>query len=262
MISANETIVLIPTYNEAKNIGGMIDQIFAVDPNLSVMILDDASPDGTAAVVEAKQSKYPNLSLLKRTMDKGFARSYIDGFRQVQKNKRYNLLITMDADFSHEPKEIPYLIAAVNHGADVVVGSRYASGQAFPDIVWWRRVLSRVANKYVQFILRIPVTDCTSGYIALRTSLLPTLEVKRICTEGYGFLFGLKYELSQQGAKIAEHPVRWPDRHQGKSKMTVKRIHESALLPWRIRLRKGGITQRISTYAEAPLDKSEPITRN
>lgn len=235
MIGAHEVIVLIPTYNESQNIGRIIDQIFAIDPALSVMILDDSSPDGTAAVVEARQLKYPHLSLLTRTTNKGFARSYIDGFRQVQKSKRYNLLVTMDADFSHEPKEIPHLLAAINKGADMVVGSRYASGQAFPDIVWWRRVLSLLANKYVRSILRIPVTDCTSGFIALRTSFLQTLDFERICTDGYGFLFGLKYEAAHMGASIAEHAVRWPNRHQGKSKMTLRRVFESAVLPWKIR---------------------------
>lgn len=235
MITSGDTIILIPTYNEAANIGLTIDQVFAVDPNLSVMVLDDASPDGTARIVEEKQKQYPNLLLVKRTQDRGFARSYIDGFQRVQTAKRWTVLITMDADFSHEPREIPFLLKAMNAGADAVVGSRYAQGQRFPDITLWRRFLSRLANTYVQKILHLPVTDCTSGFIALKVSLLPNLNLDRIRTDGYGFLFGLKYQLSHLGARIAEHPVRWPNRHQGKSKMTLKRVIESALLPWKIR---------------------------
>src|SRR3989338_1173969 len=238
MITADRTIVLIPTYNEVENIGITIDQVFAVDPHLSIMVLDDASPDGTAAAVEAKQKMYPLLRLIRRTKDKGFARSYIDGFMRVRRENMHDLIITMDADFSHEPREIPALISAMNAGADMVVGSRYVAKQRFTGVTLWRRGLSRLANRYVQSILRIPVTDCTSGFIAFRTMLIERLTLDSICTDGYGFLFGLKYQSAHVGARIAEHPVRWPDRHLGASKMTLKRILESTMLPWKIRFER------------------------
>ncbi|MGH9856706.1 MAG: glycosyltransferase, partial [Acidobacteriota bacterium] len=172
MLTSSETIILIPTYNEAENIGQIIDRVFAIDPELSVMVLDDSSPDGTAKIVRGKMSGNSHLHVIERTGDKGFARSYIDGFQRVAEDKRFALIITMDADFSHEPKEIPAMLSAINRRADMVVGSRYAAGQTFPHISLWRRILSRIANRYVQFILHVPVTDCTSGFIAFRTSLI------------------------------------------------------------------------------------------
>lgn len=235
MMTADRTVILIPTYNEAENILLTLEQIQAVDPRFHVLVLDDNSPDGTAEVVREFEKQHPHVSVLVRTANKGFAQSYLEGFERVCADTHYDAVITMDADFSHEPKELPALIALLAHGNDFVIGSRYAQRRSFPHISLWRRVMSTVANLYVRTILGLPVRDCTSGFIALRTNALRQLILKKVHTEGYGFLFQLKYRAYRKGFRVAEHSVSWPDRHQGSSKMNFKRIFESLLLPWKIR---------------------------
>lgn len=235
MITADRTIILIPTYNEAANIGLTLERVVQVDTRFHVLVLDDNSPDGTADVVREFQKKNPNISVLVRTSNRGFAQSYVDGFKRVSAGNDYDAVITMDADFSHEPKELPALVQLLNDGAEVAIGSRYATRQSFPHISLWRRIMSRFANGYVRTVLGLPITDCTAGFIAMRTSALRQLSMENVRTEGYGFLFQLKYRAYTSGLRLAEHPVAWPERHQGSSKMNLKRIFESFLLPWKIK---------------------------
>ncbi len=235
MITPERTIILIPTYNEAENIGLTLKQIHAVDSRFNVLVLDDNSPDGTADVVQQFHAEHPSVSVLVRTSNRGFAQSYVDGFERVSAGKIYDAVITMDADFSHEPKELPALLQLLNNGAEVAIGSRYAKRQSFPHISLWRRIMSRFANAYVRTVLGLPITDCTAGFIAMRISALRKLNMKNVRTEGYGFLFQLKYRAYKSGLRLAEHPVAWPERHQGSSKMNLKRIFESFLLPWKIK---------------------------
>lgn len=228
-------IVLIPTYNEAKNIRQIIERTFQVDPSLAILVIDDNSPDGTAQIVKTMQAKFPSLNVLVRIQDRGFAKSYLDGFRHVLTSSQYDTVITMDADFSHDPQEIPFLLHLLNRGADVALGSRHASGHRFPGISLWRQWLSRFAQLYVQTILGLGVRDCTTGYIAIPVPVLKTLDLSRFRSDGYGFLFELKYKITKQGFTLREHPVRWPQRHQGESKMSKKIILDSVLLPWKIK---------------------------
>lgn len=229
------TIILIPTYNEAENVGLIIKAVFEVDPTFHVLVIDDRSPDGTAKVVQEKQTQFPHLDLLLRTTNPGFAQSYLDAFERVSWEKKYDVIITLDADFSHDPKEIPAMLDMLHGGADVVAGSRYVKPRSFRGIPIWRRILSRCANMYVRLILNLTLTDCTSGFIAMRRDALEKLDLSGIRTEGYGFLFELKYRAHRAGLRLVEHSVAWPDRHLGSSKMSLKRIFESARLPWRIR---------------------------
>lgn len=238
MLIAERTVVLIPTYNEAENIGSIVDEIFRIDPALSVLVIDDHSPDGTARIVQERMALHPRLFLLERTADRGFANSYRDGFRRVLADSRYVVLVMMDADFSHEPKELPALLALLEADADVAIGSRHARGGRFPGIALWRRILSRHANRYVRWVLRLPTTDSTAGYIAMRVSALQRVPLAHLRSEGYGFLFELKYRLFRSGARMREHPVAWPNRHQGVSKMNAKIMRESLFLPWKIRFSK------------------------
>lgn len=232
---AARTIIFIPTYNEAENVGLIVKAVFEVDPTFHVLVIDDNSPDGTAKVVREKQKQFPNLDLLVRTANPGFAQSYLDAFGRVLREKKYGVIITLDADFSHDPKEIPAMLDMIHGGADVVAGSRYVKPRSFRGIPIWRQILSRCANTYVRLILNLPLTDCTSGFIAMRREALEKLDLSGIRTEGYGFLFELKYRAHQAGLRLVEHSVAWPDRHLGSSKMSLKRIFESARLPWKIR---------------------------
>lgn len=235
MYSLSDVIVLIPTYNERENIGLTLDQIVNVSGDIRVLVIDDNSPDGTANIVQKKMKEYPNMELFLRTEDKGFAKAYIAGFRKALADESAKVVVMMDADFSHDPEEIPKMLMKLNEGADVVTGSRYAVRQEFRDITMWRRLLSRFANFYVQTVLGLPLSDCTSGFVMMRQEVLQKLSFEGVRTEGYGFLFQLKYRAWKAEFKIVEHPVRWPERHQGKSKMTLKRMLESARLPWLIR---------------------------
>lgn len=235
MYQLKDVMILIPTYNERENIGLTLNRIARASRDVRVTVIDDNSPDSTAQVVRQKAREYPNVELLLRTEDKGFAKAYLAGFREVLQDEPAKVVVMMDADFSHDPEEIPKMLEKLNEGADIVTGSRYAVWQEFKDITLWRRVLSRFANFYVQTVLGLPLTDCTSGFVMMRRGVLRRLPLTDVRTEGYGFLFQLKYRAWKQGMKIIEHPVRWPERHQGKSKMTLKRMLESARLPWLIR---------------------------
>lgn len=230
-----KTLLLIPTYNEAGNIGEILDQIFAVDPSYKVLVIDDSSPDGTAAIVEQRQPRYQSLRLLKRTKDRGFANSYLDGLRLALADGSTDVVMMMDADFSHEPAEIPGLLRTLAGDADVVIGSRYARRMRFPEIALWRQLVSSAANRYVQWVLRLPIADCTAGFLAMRTEALRRLNLDTIRTEGYGFLFELKYRFIRAGCHVVEYPVRWPDRHHGASKMSKAIMWEAFKLPWKIR---------------------------
>jgi dolichol-phosphate mannosyltransferase len=234
----SKAIVLIPTYNEAQNIGLIIERTYAVVPNISVFVIDDNSPDGTADIVKAMQEKYPSLDILVRIKDRGFAKSYIDGFKKVLQDNRHDTVITMDADFSHDPKEIPHLLKLLGDGADVALGSRHTTNTTFPGISVWRQILSKFAQRYVQIILGLRIRDCTAGYLAIPTRVLSSINLNQFFSDGYGFLFELKYLLTQKGFVIKEHPVKWPQRHQGESKMSKRIIYDSILLPWKIRFSK------------------------
>lgn len=235
MPAADRTRILIPTYNEAGNIEAILTRIFAVERTLSVLVVDDNSPDGTAAIVEQLQQRWPTLALLRRVRDRGFANSYRDGMRRTLADPRWSVLVTMDADFSHEPEELPAMLALLDHGADLVIGSRHTRGGRFPGIPLWRRILSKSANTYVRVVLGLPIADCTAGYLALRTDILRDVPPEDIRSEGYGFLFELKYRSFRAGYRLREHPVAWPNRHQGKSKMSRKIMWEAFRLPWRLR---------------------------
>lgn len=235
MYQLQDVVILIPTYKERENIGLTLDRVAKVSRDLRVAVIDDNSPDGTAEAVRQKMQEYSQVELLLRTEDKGFAKAYLAGFRKALADMSAHVVLMMDADFSHDPEEIPKMLEKLNEGADIVTGSRYAVRQEFKDITLWRRILSRFANFYVQMVLGLPLTDCTSGFVMMRREVLQKLSFEGVRTEGYGFLFQLKYRAWKAGFKIIEHPVRWPERHQGKSKMTIKRMFESAKLPWLIR---------------------------
>lgn len=235
MMTPDRTVILIPTYNEAENILLTLEQIQAVDQRFHILVLDDNSPDGTAQIVQEFSRNHASVSVLVRTSNKGFAQSYLEGFERVCAGTHYDAVITMDADFSHEPKELPALVGLLSKGADIVIGSRYIRRQSFSHISLWRRVMSTMANLYIRTLLGLSVRDCTSGFIALRTDVLKQLTMSNVRTEGYGFLFQLKYRAYRNGFRIIEYPVSWPDRHQGSSKMNLKRILESFLLPWKIK---------------------------
>jgi len=237
MESFEKTIKLIPTYNEKENIASLGEAIFSLYPKTSVLVLDDQSPDGTAEAVEKIRAQFPNFLVHRRSGPRGFGRSYLDGFSKVLNDDRYEYVVMMDADFSHNPKEIGEMVKKLSQ-VDVVNGSRYVEGGKIENWSWKRKILSRFANFYVRKILGTPIKDMTTGFICLRKDILRSLDLNSIHSDGYAFLVELKYRLHKNGFKFAEHPIIFRERREGKSKMSSKVIWESIWLPWKLKFKK------------------------
>jgi len=232
-----KTIKLIPTYNEKENIASLAEAIFGLYPKTSVLVLDDQSPDGTAEAVEKMRDQFPNFLVYRRNGLRGFGRSYLDGFNKILNDDRYDYVVMMDADFSHDPKEIGEMVKKLS-GADVVNGSRYTVGGKIENWSWRRRLLSRFANWYVRKILGTPIKDMTTGFMCLRKDVLRSLDLNSIHSDGYAFLVEIKYRLRKNGFSFVEHPIIFRERREGKSKMSSKVIWESIWLPWKLRFKK------------------------
>ena len=236
MVLAEKTIILIPTFNEKENISRLIPEILKIIPSISILVIDDNSPDGTAGVVEKLSLQYPRVSLLKRLQNHGLGRSYIDGFNSVLHDFNYEHIVTMDADFSHDPKVIPAMLIKLND-SDLVIGSRYIRGGRIANWHFKRKILSRFANYYVRLILGLSVRDLTTGFTAFRKTALKRINLTMIRSDGYAFLVELKYRMIKNGGKFIEQPIVFNERREGQSKMSAKVIWESIWLPWRLRIR-------------------------
>lgn len=235
MISYLRSIILIPTLNERDNLRDLIPGIFGLMPEISVLVVDDNSKDGTQELIEELKLKFNRLYFLERTKNFGYGRSSIDGFKLVF-GMSYDNLVTMDADFSHDFNIIPGLLEKLAN-SDVAAGSRYVKSGGVKNWNFFRRVLSRVANFYVRIILGLPVRDATTGFNAYRTSCLRQIVLNRINSEGYAFLVELKYRLFESGATFSEYPIMFSERREGQSKMSSKIIWEAVKLPWRLKFK-------------------------
>lgn len=231
------TIVIVPTYNEKENIKSLVEKIFSLSPDIHILVVDDNSPDETGSIVEGLQTRFPRLALHQRLNDRGFGKSYIDGFKKVVNNEQSETIVMMDADFSHEPKEIPEMVKKLSE-CDVVIGSRYIKGGRIENWNLRRRLLSRFANFYVRTILRLPIKDTTTGFMCFKKDILKKIDLDSIKSEGYAFLVELKYRMLESGFKITEHPIVFTERREGQSKMSFKNIWEAIWLPWQLKLSK------------------------
>ena len=230
------TVVVIPTFNERGNIAKLVVTLLGICPEIRVLVVDDHSPDGTAEVVRGLQSRYQNLMLLERMRSPGYGPSLRDAFRKVLAEPWCQVIVTMDADFSHDPSEVRHLLEnLVDH--DVVVGSRYTPGGGIGRWSLRRRLLSRGANLYIRTILGLGTHDMTSGFLCMRRKALKRVPIEQSQSNGYAFLVELKYLLARDGNRMAEHPILFNERSEGESKMSTKQIWESIWLPWRIRRR-------------------------
>jgi 4-amino-4-deoxy-L-arabinose transferase-like glycosyltransferase len=237
-IATANAVVVIPTFNERHNIAKLVETLFRLYPEIHVLVVDDRSPDGTADVVRELQQRYANLMLLERMQNPGFGPSYRDGFRHVLAEPWCQAVVTMDADFSHDPAEIARLLEQLaDH--DMVVGSRYAAGGSVQRWKLWRRILSRGANFYVHAVLGLAVRDTTSGFQCMRREALERVLGEGPASDGYAFLVELKYRFGRLGLRMAEHPIVFEERREGESKMSAGKVWESVWLPWRIRFGRG-----------------------
>lgn len=249
-ISVADAAIVVPTFNESDNVPSLVERVFGLYPAAHLLIVDDHSPDGTAGIVRSLQPRYPNLMLLERMNDPSFGRSYRDGFRRVLAESWCRAVVTMDADFSHDPAVICEMVERLSE-SDVVIGSRYIPNGGVANWSLHRRLLSRSANLYVRAILWMPVRDTTAGFMCMRREVLERIPLERIASEGYAFLVELKYLLSVGGARIAEHPITFSERREGQSKMSGKKIWESVRIPWRIRFGAVGVEPAPKAGAKA-----------
>jgi dolichol-phosphate mannosyltransferase len=230
------TIVVLPTYNERENVASLLRAVRAAVPDADVLVVDDNSPDGTAALVEETAAEQDQIKLLRRAGKQGLGSAYRQGFA-IALDEGYDVVVSMDVDFSHDPAVLPELLRLIDAGADAVIGSRYVPGGATVDWPLHRRLLSRWGNRYTSFVLRLGVRDCTSGYRAYRADALRAIDPGSTTAEGYAFLTELVRRLARQGARVMETPIVFADRRYGVSKMSGRIVVESMVLVtrWAIR---------------------------
>lgn len=225
---SSKSLIIIPTYNERENVNAIIDAILNLDNDFNLLIVDDNSPDGTANIVRGLQNRYQGrLHLESRKGKLGLGTAYIFGFKWALK-RDYNFIFEMDADFSHDPNDLPKLLKACSEdNADLAIGSRYSNGV---NVVNWpmsRVLLSYFASKYVRLITRMPIHDTTAGFKCYRRSVLEAIDFHKIRFTGYAFQIEMKFRSWKQGFKLKEVPVIFTDRKLGESKMSSGIIREA-----------------------------------
>jgi dolichol-phosphate mannosyltransferase len=230
-------IVVVPTYNEAENIGRLVPQILAQDPRLSVLVVDDSSPDGTAGVVRALPEFERRVQLLVRQKKEGLGPAYRAGFRWVLENTDHDAVFEMDADFSHDPAALPQFLREITV-SDLVVGSRYLHGITVVNWPLSRLILSVGANIYAQKVTGLPIKDCTGGFKCFRREVLEAMPLDRIRSDGYSFQIEMNYHVWKRGFRIKEIPIMFVDRQVGISKMSRKIIFEAAWMVWALRVKR------------------------
>ena len=219
-------VVVLPTYNEADNITDLLSALRSGAPTVDVLVVDDSSPDGTGALAEQAASRHGGITVIHRGTKDGLGAAYRHGFG-LALDGAYDVIVSMDADFSHDPAVVPVLIEAIAGGADVVIGSRYVPGGGSQDWPLQRRLLSRWGNRYTAGVLRLPARDCTSGFRAYRADMLKAIDPETTMSEGYAFLTELLRRLHANGAVVREVPILFRDRERGQSKMSGSIIAES-----------------------------------
>ncbi|HET9327968.1 MAG TPA: polyprenol monophosphomannose synthase [Candidatus Eisenbacteria bacterium] len=229
-----EKLVIIPTYNERENIGVLLDQLLALPYGLEVLVVDDNSPDGTAALVDTRKASDPRIHLLQRPGKMGLGSAYRDGFRYaLRQGAQY--VFEMDADFSHDPAAIGAFLENAAE-VDLVLGSRYLNGSV--TVVNWplsRLILSYSANVYARWITGLPVWDTTGGFKCFRRKALEAVNLDRVKSDGYAFQIEMTYKVWKRGFRIREIPITFVDRRAGVSKMSRRIVWEALWMVWRLR---------------------------
>jgi dolichol-phosphate mannosyltransferase len=226
-------LVIVPTYNEAGNITKLIPQILEKDPRIDVLVVDDSSPDGTSRIVQGMADSDPRIRLMTRPAKLGLGTAYVEGFRYALKHS-YSLIFEMDADFSHDPREIPKFIEA-SKTHDLVLGSRYIKGV---NVVNWplsRLLLSWFANRYTRFVTRMPVRDATGGYKCFHRRVLEAITLDDVRSDGYAFQIEMTFKAFQKGFRVIEIPIVFVDRSVGDSKMSSRIVSEAVMMVWKLR---------------------------
>ena len=223
----SKNVVIIPTYNEKENIEKIIKKVLSLEPEFHILVIEDGSPDGTANIVKSLMTEFPErIFIIERKGKLGLGTAYINGFKWGIERK-YDYIFEMDADFSHNPDDLPRLLKACKEGADLAIGSRYVTGVNVVNWPMGRLLLSYYASKYVQFVTGIPVRDTTAGFKCYRRKVLETLELDKIQFKGYAFQIEMKFNTWKLGFNIKEVSIIFIDRTEGTSKMSKGIVKEA-----------------------------------
>ena len=233
---AEKALVIIPTYNEAENIGQLIPQVLGQDPRIEVLVVDDNSPDGTGRIVDELVGADRRVHAIHRDGKQGLGTAYLTGFRWALE-REYEYIFEMDADFSHDPKHLSEFLAAVER-ADLVLGARYLSGRV--TVVNWpmtRLLLSYFANIYAKVITGLRLSDSTGGFKCFRRRVLEAIDLEAVHSNGYAFQIEMSFRATRKGFRIVEIPIVFVDRTEGQSKMSGAIVREAVWMVWRLRLK-------------------------
>lgn len=235
-------LVIIPTYNEAKNLPQIVPAILRQDPRIEILVVDDNSPDGTGDLADRMSQAKPRVHVLHRLAKEGLGRAYLAGFRWALDNG-FQAIFEMDADFSHDPAFLPEFLKAAEEGADLVLGSRYATGV---NVINWpisRLLLSLGANLYARIVTGLPLTDSTGGFKCFRREVLEAIALDRVRSNGYAFQIEMSFRAWRKGFRLVEIPIIFHDRVEGQSKMSKRIVREAIWMVWWLRLQ--GLLGRI-----------------
>ena len=228
-------LIIIPTFNELENLTRLLPLVLSKDEGIDVLIVDDNSPDGTAAFVENESKNNNRIHLIKRSSKQGLGTAYIVGFKYALQNG-YHLIFEMDADFSHDPNEIPRFLEEIKN-SDLILGSRYKNGV---NVINWpmrRLLLSWFANLYTRVITGMPVYDATGGFKCFRREVLEAIDLDRVKSNGYAFQIEMNYKAWKKRFRIKEIPIIFVDRVKGTSKMSKKIVREAVVMVWKLRFK-------------------------
>jgi dolichol-phosphate mannosyltransferase len=250
-LTAVKTLVVLPTYNESATIAEVLRRIRASATQLiDVLVVDDSSPDGTADIAEALAAELGGIEVLRRPDKAGLGSAYREGFK-IGLGRGYEALVEMDADLSHDPSVLGDLLAELDSGADIVIGTRYMPGGKIPDWGWHRRAISRAGNLYARVMLGLDARDATSGYRAYHRRALERVNLTAVRADGYGFQIEMAYKVARAGGVLSEVPIEFRDRTLGRSKMSSRIVVEAlVLVTWwglqgrlRARRKKGALAR-------------------
>ncbi len=234
----SKTIILLPTYNERGSIARIIPEIFMINPDLHILVIDDNSPDGTAEEARLLMRTYPNLDLLSRPEKQGLGAAYKAGILRVLADPTVGRVCTMDADGSHAPEYLSGILAA-SETYDLVIGSRYVKGGGIENWERWRYLLSAWGNVYARTVMGLPIRDLTAGYMCFRADILRAIDLSKVQASGYAFLMELKFHTIRTfHGKFKELPIVFKARWEGESKISGHIIREGLLTPWKLRFKQ------------------------
>ncbi len=228
-------LAVIPTYEERENIEKVIERVLAIDPRISILVVDDGSPDGTPEIVERVAESNPHVGLMQRGRKMGLGTAYVAGFKRAL-DEGYDAVIEIDADLSHDPKYLPRMLRCMENGADFVIGSRYKSGV---NVINWplqRLLLSYFASVYSRLVTGMPFRDLTAGFTLIHTDVLRAIDLDTIRSNGYAFQIEIKFMAWKKGFRLVEAPIVFVEREEGSSKMNKSIVNEAVWMVWKLRL--------------------------